>query len=74
MVQDSDSGQRDAVLDAVDLEAEINAADLEGQIEALIRQAEIRVRRQRCALAVGRLAQSVHCRLTSSDEPDPIII
>jgi hypothetical protein len=65
MIRHSDSAQRYTAPDA---------ADLEAQIDALVRQAGIRLRQQRRALAVSRLAQAAHCRLASSNESDAITI
>lgn len=63
MIERLDSAQRYAASEAVDIEA---------QIDALIKQAGVRLRQQRRAMAVRRLAQAAHCRLASADDPDPL--
>ena len=63
MIERLDSAQRYAASEAVDIQA---------QIDALIKQAGVRLRLQRRAMAVRRLAQAAHCRLASSDDSDPL--
>ena len=63
MIERLESAQRYAASEAVDIEA---------QIDALIKQAGVRLRQQRRAMAVRRLAQAAHCRLASADDPGPL--
>ena len=61
------------ILDKAQVPLYVQLADrIQAQIDALIKQAGVRLRQQRRAMAVRRLAQAAHCRLASSDDSDPL--